>query len=64
MTQWHDIHDDDDGNSQDMALGFDAEGNPIEVGITYMQFDEVVFHANAMTPAMRTKYDEERKWQD
>lgn len=24
MTKWFPIHDDEDGNSQDMAVGFDA----------------------------------------
>ncbi len=59
MTKWFPIHDDAQGNSQDMAVGFDAEGDPIEVGITYIDDDEVVFHADTMTPTWQTRYNEE-----
>ena len=34
-TKWFDFHDDADGNTQEMAVGFDAEGRLIEIGITY-----------------------------
>jgi hypothetical protein len=35
MTKWFKIHDDANGNSQDMAVGFDTEGSLIELGISY-----------------------------
>jgi hypothetical protein len=59
MTKWFKIHDDDDGNSQDMAVGFDREGSPLEVGLTYINDDEVVFHADDVTPAWQIQYNED-----
>lgn len=57
MTKWFPIHDDEDGNSQDMAVGFDAEGNGLEVGLSYIEDDEVVFHADNMTLSWQTEYN-------
>ncbi len=59
MTKWFKIHDDAEGNSQDMAVGFDAEGMMIEVGMAYIDDDEVVFHADNMTPAWASSYSED-----
>ena len=59
MTKWFKIHDDINENSQDMAVGFDAEGIPIEIGITYIEDDEVVFHANSMSSTWSDRYREE-----
>lgn len=57
MTKWFTIHDDDEGNSPDMAVGFDAEGNGLEIGISYIEDDEVVFHADIMTSRWQYEYD-------
>lgn len=59
MTKWFKIHDDADGNSQDMVVGFDSEGTLIEIGLTYIDDDEVVFHAMDATPNWRNRYDQE-----
>jgi hypothetical protein len=57
MTKWFAIHDDEDGNSQDMAVGFDADGNGLEIGISYIDDDEVIFHADTMAPAWQSEYN-------
>lgn len=59
QTKWFEIHEDVQGNSQDMAVGFDAEGNALEIGISYIGDHEWVFHAMAVTPAWRKRYSEE-----
>ena len=41
MTKWFQVHDDIDGNSQDMIVGFDANGILIEIGLTYIDNDEI-----------------------
>ena len=57
LTKWFEIHDDDEGNAQDMVVGFDSEGiYLIEIGITYLEEDEVVFHAMKATKPFRNKY--------
>lgn len=58
-TKWFQIHDDGEGNSQDMAAGFDAEGCPIEIGITYRADDEVIFHADSVTSVWEVRYNED-----
>ena len=59
-TKWFRIHDDDDGNSQDMAVGFDAEGGgPFEIGISYIGDDEVVFHGNYANAFWQQMYNED-----
>ncbi len=57
MTRWFKIHDDHDGNSQDMVIGFDAEGVLIEVGLTYIDDDEFIFHADSATSSWKDKYN-------
>ena len=57
MTKWFPIHDDSDGNSQDMAVGFDAEGADIEIGISYIEDDDMVFHADNVTPNWQVEYN-------
>jgi hypothetical protein len=59
MSRWFKIHDDVDGSSQDMVVGFDAEGVLIEVGVTYLLDDEVIFHADNMTAGWANRYNEE-----
>ena len=49
MSKWFQIHDDKKGNAQDMVIGFDYEGMLIEIGITYLADDEIVFHASKAT---------------
>jgi hypothetical protein len=58
MTKWFAIHDDRKGNSQDMAVGFDAEGCLLEIGISYVDDDEIVFHADKVSPNWKNKYNE------
>lgn len=57
MTRWFKIHDDHNGNSQDMAIGFDAEGVLIEVGITYVDNDEFIFHADEATTTWERRFN-------
>jgi hypothetical protein len=57
LTRWFQIHDDKSGNSQDMIVGFDAEGKALEIGITYID-DEVIFHADNLTALWEIKYNE------
>lgn len=59
MSKWFQIHEDEQGNSQDMVVGFDSEGTAIEIGITYVNDDEVVFHANVITSAWAIRYNED-----
>ena len=59
LTKWFEIHEDADGNSQDMVVGFDNEGRLLEIGMTYIYDDEVVFHADAATPDWQNRYNEE-----
>lgn len=59
-TKWFKIHDDDDGNSQDMAVGFDGDGGgPFEIGVTYIDDDEVVFHGNDANAFWQQRYNED-----
>lgn len=57
LTKWFPIHDDANGNSQDMVVGFDNEGTSIEIGLSYIDDDEVVFHADKVTTAWQTEYN-------
>jgi hypothetical protein len=57
MTKWFPMHDDEDGNSQDMVVGFDAEGAGIEIGLTYQDNYDVVFHADKVTASWQMKYN-------
>jgi hypothetical protein len=41
-----------------MVVGFDAEGILLEVGITYADDEDIVFHADIATPAWQVKYNE------
>jgi hypothetical protein len=61
MSKWFAIHDDKNGNSQDMVVGFDAEGNVLEIGVTYEVNDEVIFHADSLTITWKNRYNESRK---
>lgn len=56
MTRWFKINYDKHGNSQDMAVGFDAEGISIEIGLTYIADDDVVFHADKVTTTWKTRF--------
>jgi len=58
-TKFLDFPDDDNGNTQEMAVGFDAEGRLIEIGITYLDEDDVVFHADNATPNWQKRYNQE-----
>ncbi len=60
MTKWFKIHDDIHGNSQDMIVGFDANGNLIEIGLTYIDNDEIIFHADHVTSAWIEIYTRNR----
>jgi len=57
MTKWFEIHDSDDGDSQDMVVGFDADGALIEIGITYVADDEIAFHADKATSYWIERYN-------
>jgi hypothetical protein len=61
MTRWFQIHDDKNGNSQDIVVGFDAEGIALEIGVTYTGSDDVIFHANKLTPSWEVRYNESKK---
>lgn len=52
MSKWFKIGDDEYGNSQDMIVGLDSKGVLLEIGITYLEDDEVVFY---------TDYEKSRK---
>lgn len=58
MTKWFPIHEDEYDNSQDIAVGFDAEGSLLEVGVTYLEDDEIVFHADRASKIWINKYTE------
>ncbi|MBX9724614.1 MAG: hypothetical protein K2X81_24630 [Candidatus Obscuribacterales bacterium] len=60
MSKWFKIHDDFDGNSQDMVVGFDSKGILLEVGITYLDDDEVVFHADCATSSWQSLFKEKQ----
>lgn len=58
MTKWFPIHEDRYGNSQDMAVGFDSDGLMLEIGLSYIDDDEIVFHAQKATLGWRKKYNQ------
>lgn len=59
-TKWFSIHDDRDDNLQDMVLGFDSQARMLEVGITYIGDDEIVFHAQKITSDWSERYRGEK----
>ena len=54
------MHDDDDGNAQDMFVSHTGTRPwPIEVGVSYRPDENVVFHADKVTPAFEELYEAE-----
>lgn len=55
LTKWFSLDEDAEGNAHEMAVEFDADGKLIEVGITYFDKVDVVFHADNATPTWQKK---------
>ncbi len=56
----YEMHDDEDGNAQDMYVAHTgARPWAIEVGVSYHQHENIVFHASKVTPAFRKLYEAE-----
>jgi hypothetical protein len=54
------MHDDDDGNAQDMFVAHTGTRPwPIEVGISYRVDESIVFHASKLTPEYQNMYETE-----
>jgi len=54
------MHDDDDGNAQDMFVAHTGTRPwPIEVGVSYRPNENVVFHADKVTPEFEELYEAE-----
>jgi hypothetical protein len=57
----YEMHDDEEGNAQDMFVAHTGTRPwPVEVGISYCQDENVVFHANKVTPEFEKLYKAER----
>lgn len=58
--RFYEIHDDKEGNAQDMAVAYSGmRPYPIEVGLCYKPKENVVFHADKITPKFRKLYEAE-----
>ncbi len=56
----YDMHDDGDGNGQDMFVAHTGTRPwPIEVGVCYRKHENVVFHARKVTPEFARLYEAE-----
>jgi len=56
----YDLHDDDDGNAQDMFVAHTGTRPwPIEVGVSYRPDEDVVFHASRISIEYEKLYKEE-----
>ncbi|MBY0549269.1 MAG: hypothetical protein K2W95_18485 [Candidatus Obscuribacterales bacterium] len=56
----YEMHDDDDGNAQDMFVAHTGTRPwPIEVGLSYRAKENIVFHANKVTPEYEKLYKAE-----
>jgi hypothetical protein len=58
-TRYYLMHDDEDGNGQEMAVGFTESERCIEIGIGYQQHTTIIFHADSITPAYKKLYKAE-----
>ncbi len=58
-TVWFDIHTDKRGNLQEMAVGHDYNGIMLEIGVTSIGENLVVFHATRAGFNWRVKHREE-----
>jgi hypothetical protein len=50
------IHEDDEGNPQDMVVGYNQSGVLLEIGITYLDNTDSVFHVNKATNIYKALY--------
>lgn len=56
----YELHDDRDGNAQDMFVGFtDSRPWPIEIALSYRDDEIVVFHASKISASNRKLYESE-----
>lgn len=56
----YEMHDDGDGNAQDMFVAHTGTRPwPIEVGMSYRPDENVVFHADKVTPEFEKLYEAE-----
>lgn len=54
------MHDDENGNAQDMFVAYSGTRPwPVEVGLTYRRGENVVFHADKVTPQFEKLYEAE-----
>lgn len=56
----YEMHDDAEGNAQDMYVGHTGtRPYPLEVGVSYRENENVVFHAAKVTPEFEKLYEAE-----
>lgn len=56
----YEMHDDKDGNPQDMYIACTGTRPwPIEVGVSYREHENIIFHANKLTSRFEKLYEDE-----
>ncbi len=66
VTEWFEIGLSERGNERAMLVGFDSDGNAMEIGVELIPSDDgddevYFFHAMKATPEWKKKYSERRK---
>jgi hypothetical protein len=59
MTRFYILHDDAEGNGQEMAVGYTERERLIEIAICYRPNETVIFHADSVTLTYKEYYEAE-----